>query len=117
MSIDKIQIRSLCRPDNIFEGDYVNVMGLLQRVRRYYVRPIESITLDVIKELEEDEDIIQLETCTDTGLFVVKTVLDQETLTDILDDLIEDEFEVTVHAAADIPDDPFAGVPAWDDEQ
>ena len=47
---------------------------------------------------------------------MVKTVLDQETLTDILDDLIEDEFEVTVHAAADIPDDPFAGVPAWDDE-
>ena len=73
------------------------------------------MTSGVISELQEDDDIFKIERIAEAGLIIVSTVMTEETLTEVLDDLIDGDFAVfeLQELSDDIPDDPFRGVPRW----
>lgn len=81
----------------------------------FYVKPLYQMTPMVISELQEDDDILTIERIAEAGLIIVRTVMTEETLTEILDDLIDGDFAVfeLQEMSEEIPDDPFGGVPRW----
>ena len=117
MSRDKFQIRSLCRPIEIREGDYVNVMGLLHRIKEYQLKPFWLMSKDISEELLKDEDILAVEWLGDAGLSVIKTILEPEEVAEMLSDLLPDEqFKIVPFSRVEElgeGENPFYGVLDW----
>lgn len=109
------QLKELCREMSVSESDYKNVCGLLKKINEFYIKPLYQMTKIVISELQEDDDIIEVERIAEAGLIIIRTVMSEETLTEVLDDLIDGDFAVfeLQELSDDIPDDPFKGVPRW----
>ena len=84
-------------------------------MNEFYIKPLYQMTSGVISELQEDDDIFKIERIAEAGLIIVSTVMTEETLTEVLDDLIDGDFAVfeLQELSDDIPDDPFRGVPRW----
>lgn len=116
MTNDRKQIRALCRPLDVFEGDYLNVMGLLHRIKEYQLKPFWKMSGDIQAELLKDEDVIEVEYIGEAGLTVIKTILPQETLEEMLSDLVDGEFRLESFSRVDelgAGEDPFYGVLDW----
>lgn len=118
---DKLQIKALCRPLDVQEGDYLNVMGLLHRIKEYQLKPFWKMSGDIQEELLRDGDVLEIEYIGEAGLTVIKTIMSIETLTEVLDDLIDGDFRLETFSRVEAlgeGEDPFYGVLDWrvDDE-
>lgn len=84
-------------------------------MNEFYIKPLYQMTSGIISELQEDDDIFKIERIAEAGLIIIRTVMTEETLTEVLDDLIDGDFAVfeLQELSDDILDDPFKGVPRW----
>ena len=92
----------------------IKALGERLQSQDYQLKPFWKMSGDISARLESDEAILSVQYIGSAGLTVITTTLQQDTLEEMLSDLIDGEFRLEVFEQVETDDDnPFLGLLDW----
>ena len=96
------------------DREQIKALGEHLAVKEYQLKPFWKMSGDISARLESDEAILSVQYIGSAGLTVITTTLQQDTLEEMLSDLIDGEFRLEVFEQVETDDDnPFLGLLDW----
>ena len=96
------------------DREQIKALGEHLAVKEYRLKPFWKMSGEISARLESDEAILSVQYIGSAGLTVITTTLQQDTLEEMLSDLIDGEFRLEVFEQVETDDDnPFLGLLDW----
>ena len=96
------------------DREQIKALGEHLAVKEYQLKPFWKMSGDISARLESDEAILSVQYIGSAGLTVITTTLEQDTLEEMLSDLIDGEFRIEPFEQVETDEDnPFLGLLDW----